>query len=306
LGLPVHISTQCNISNIEAVKFYSRFADVMVLARELNLKQMYAIAQAIKDENICGPKGSLVRLEVFVHGALCMSISGKCYLSLDNLGKSANRGRCLQQCRRPYTVKDDAGIELLVDNEYIMSPKDLCTLPFIDKLLMAGVSVLKIEGRGRSPEYVKTVTSCYKEAVISVKNKMFMPEQVDAWMQRLAKVYNRGFWDGYYLGRKIGEWSDVHGSRATEKKEYVAKCTNYFSQLGVAEILIESGKIALGDKIVVIGPATGVVEFELKEIRFDLKQVEACSKGDVCSILVPEIIRRADKLYKVVPTEFYE
>lgn len=306
-GLTIHCSTQCNISNIDAVKFFANFADVMVLARELTMQQVYEIAQAIQHENIVGPAGELVKLEIFVHGALCMAVSGKCYLSLDNLNYSANRGQCLQQCRRAYKVTDiESGTELQVENEYIMSPKDLCTIDFLDKVLQSGVSILKIEGRGRAPEYVKTTVSCYKEAVESVLADSYTPEKIQQWKQRLETIYNRGFWDGYYLGRKTGEWSDVHGSRATHKKLYVAKCTNYFSQLQVAELLIESGELCVGDHLSVNGPTTGVIEFTVEEIRVDLKPVQKAVKGDLCSVQVPALIRRADKVYQIVPTEFYE
>jgi len=305
--MPVHASTQCNISNIEAVKFYSKFAEVIVLARELNLKQVSEITQAIEKENIKGPSGELIKIELFAHGALCMSVSGKCYLSLDNMNHSANRGECLQYCRRFYKVTDmDSGMELAVDNEYIMSPKDLCTIPFLDKVLMAGVKVLKIEGRGRSAEYVKTVTQCYHEAVDAFNSSTFTQEKVDGWMSRLATVYNRGFWDGYYLGKKIGEWTENYGSRATMRKEYAAKCTNYFSTLGVAEFKVETGSISIGDEILIIGPTTGVVEYTVPELRLDDKNVEIVSKGEVCSMPVPASLRRSDKLYKLVKTKFYE
>ncbi len=307
IGMPVHASTQCNISNIEAVRFFSQFADVMVLARELNLKQVADITKKIDDEQINGPSGELVKIEIFVHGALCMSVSGKCYLSLDNMNYSANRGECLQLCRRPYLVKDlDSGLELTVDNEYIMSPKDLCTISFLDKILMAGVKVLKIEGRGRSPEYVKIVTQCYHEAKDAFLNNEFTAQRIDEWTKRLATVYNRGFWDGYYLGRKLGEWTEQYGSRATKKKSYIAKCINFFSNLNVAEFKVETGMIHVGDEAVIIGPTTGVLEFTIREIRMNLVNVDAVNKGDVCSIPVPEVIRRSDKLYKLEQTEFYD
>jgi len=303
----VHASTQCNISNIEAVKFYSKFVDVIVLARELNLKQVSEITQTIEKDNIKGPSGELVKIELFAHGALCMSVSGKCYLSLDNMNHSANRGECLQYCRRSYQVTDmDSGMELAVDNEYIMSPKDLCTIPFLDKILMAGVKVLKIEGRGRSAEYVKTVTQCYHEAVDAFNSNAFTKEKVDGWKNRLATVYNRGFWDGYYLGKKIGEWTENYGSRATMRKEYAAKCTNYFSTLGVAEFKVETGSISIGDEILIIGPTTGVVEYTIPELRLDDKTVEIVTKGEVCSMPIPTALRRSDKLYKLVKTKFYE
>lgn len=306
-GMEVHISTQSNITNIESVKFFSQFADVMVTARELELKQVKIIIDAIEKENIKGPSGNLVQIEIFVHGALCMAISGKCYLSLDNLNFSANRGACLQICRRPYQVTDkDSGIELEIDKEYIMSPKDLCTISFLDKILASGVSVLKIEGRGRSPEYVKTVTACYHEAVEAILNGTFSIEKTEEWMQRLKSVYNRGFWEGYYLGRKLGEWTEKYGSRATKKKVYVGKITNYFSNLGVAEIKIETHNISINDEILIIGPTTGVYEGILSEIRVDLKSTEKAEKGELCSISVKEIVRRNDKLYKLVEGDVFD
>ena len=305
VGMPVHASTQCNISNLEAVRFYSKFTDVMVLARELNLLQVAEITKFIEEEQIKGPSGELVKIEIFIHGALCMSISGKCYLSLDNLNYSANRGECLQLCRRAYSVKDlDSGMELTVDNEYIMSPKDLCTIEFLDKILKTGVKVLKIEGRGRSPEYVKTVTQCYSEAVEAFLANNFSKEKTDDWMKRLKAVYNRGFWDGYYLGKKLGEWTEQYGSRATKRKVYKAKCMNYFSNLGVAEFKVETGSFSTGDEVLILGPTTGVVEIKIEEIRVDLKNINTVEKGDVCSIPVPVQIRRSDKLYKLVDTDF--
>lgn len=303
VGVEVHMSTQTNITNIEAVRYWSQYADVMVTARELNLGQVKAITKAIEEENITGPSGNLVQIEVFAHGALCMAVSGKCYLSLDNLNSSANRGRCLQQCRRPYHVTDDDGIELVVDNEYIMSPKDLKTIDFLDKVLDAGVKVLKIEGRGRSPEYVKTVTQCYREAADAFINGEFTQEKIDSWNDKLRSVYNRGFWDGYYLGKKMGEWSERYGSQATRRKIYIGKVTNYFTKLKVAEIKIETHDISVGDEIRILGPTTGVYDGEVSEIRVDLKQVEKAGKGEVCSIPVDTFIRRSDKLYKVVDTE---
>ena len=301
IGMEVHISTQCNISNYEAVKYYSKFADVMVTARELSLRQVAEITEYIAQNDIRGPKGELVEIEVFAHGALCMAVSGKCYLSLDNYNHSANRGECLQLCRRQYKVSDlESDIELVVDNKYIMSPKDLCTLPFIDKLLKAGVRVLKIEGRGRSAEYVKTVTRCYKEAAQAVADGTFSKEKIENWMERLRTVYNRGFWDGYYLGRTMGEWTERYGSQATQTKIYVGKITNYFANINVAEIKMESGDMQLGDKIMIMGPTTGVYEDTLSEIRVDLKPVPQTAKGDMCSIPTSEVVRRGDKVYKVV------
>jgi len=301
VGMPVHMSTQTNITNLEAVRYWSAYADVMVTARELNLQQVAALARGIKRQKITGPSGELVRLELFAHGALCMAVSGKCYLSLDFYNASANRGACYQVCRRPYRVTDfDGEIELVVDNEYIMSPKDLCTIGFLNKIIKAGGSILKIEGRGRSPEYVKTVLACYREAVDAIAAGVYTREKVAGWLERLATVYNRGFWDGYYLGQKMGEWAERHGSVATQSKEYVGKVTNYFTRLKVAEIRLESGYLVPGDLIYIQGPTTGVVELTVPEIRVDLKQVRKARKGEVCSIPVPELIRRADKLYKII------
>jgi putative protease len=304
VGMEIHMSTQTNITNLEAVKYYAQFADVMVTARELALEQVKSITTAIKDQNITGPSGELVQIEVFAHGALCMAVSGKCYLSLDNLNSSANRGACLQQCRRKYIVKEkDSDIELEIDNEYIMSPKDLNTVSFLDKILDAGVRVLKLEGRGRSPEYVKTVASVYREAVNAWFEGEYKQEQIDKWNERLAKVYNRGFWDGYYLGRKTGEWTEDYGNQATVRKMYVGKITNYYSNIGVAEIKIETNSLALDDEIKIIGPTTGVYEDVVSEIRVDLKTVDEAGKGDICSIRVKELVRRGDKLYKIVPAD---
>lgn len=301
IGLEVHLSTQLNISNAEALKFYARFADVAVLARELNLEQVKKIHEAIEREHICGPGGEPIRIEMFCHGALCMAVSGKCYLSLDNLGRSANRGECMQVCRRSYTVRDrETGVELDVDNKYIMSPKDLKTIGFIDKMMQAGVRVFKIEGRARSAEYVYTVVSCYKEAVAAVQEGTFTPEKVEAWNARLATVFNRGFWDGYYLGRKLGEWSAVYGSSATEKKTYVGKGMKYFSKLGVGEFYIEAGEFAPGDRLLIIGPTTGALYVEATDIHGDHGPVEKAVKGMRVSIPVPEKVRPSDKLYKVV------
>lgn len=303
-NIEVHISTQCNITNIEAVKYYARFADVIVTARELNLRQVAEIVKSIERENIKGPSGNLIKIEVFAHGALCMAISGKCYLSLDNMNYSANRGACLQLCRRSYLVKDkEEGYELEVDHEYIMSPKDLCTISFLDKILKAGVKVLKIEGRGRSPEYVKTVTRCYREAVDAIYENTFTEKKVEEWMKLLTTVYNRGFWDGYYLGRKMGEWTEKYGSRSTKTKTYIGKITNYFSNLNVAEIKIESQGLNTGDEILIIGPTTGVVEMKTPEIRVMLERSEKAMKGEVCSILVNEQVRRNDKVYRLSDTK---
>jgi U32 family peptidase len=299
-NLAVHISTQCNISNFEAVKYYAQYSDVMVLARELNLEQVQYISDEIENQNLCGPSGKKIKLEMFAHGALCMAISGKCYLSLDNMNFSANKGECLQVCRRPYQVKDkDGGIELEVDNEYIMSPKDLMTIDFLDKIIASGVQILKIEGRGRSADYVKTTTSAYKNAVESIENKTYSKDKIEDWKKKLATVFNRGFWDGYYLGKKIGEWSEVYGSQSTQKKTYVGKVTNYFTKLQVAEVLLEAGEIQVGDKVVIMGPTTGVIETEINEIRLDLKAIEKAEKGSICSIPVNAFLRRSDKIYLI-------
>ncbi len=299
-GVEVHMSTQTNITNLEAVRYWSQYADVMVTGRELNLDQVAYITREIENQKITGPSGRLVQIEVFAHGALCMAVSGKCYLSLDNLNSSANRGACLQQCRRPYRVTDDDGIELVVDNEYIMSPKDLKTLDFIDRVLDAGVRVLKIEGRGRSADYVKTVSRVYREAVDAWFEGGFTKANRERWNRELASVYNRGFWDGYYLGRKLGEWAEQYGSLATKRKVYVGKVTNYFSRLNVAEIKMETRDLQVGDSIMIIGATTGVYEDRVPEIRVDMKNVEAAVKGDDCSIPVRELVRRGDKVYKVV------
>ncbi len=301
IGVEVHISTQCNITNIEAVKYYSQFADVMVTARELNINQVRHITDEIERRNITGPGGDLVRIEVFCHGALCMAVSGKCYLSLDNFGTSANRGACVQPCRRGYEVTDrDKEITLAIENEYIMSPKDLCTLPFLDKVLASGVKVLKIEGRGRSPEYTKLTVSVYREAVDAVRNGTFDEEKVAAWLARLKSVYNRDFWDGYYLGRKMGEWTTKYGSQATKTKLFVGTVTNFFGKISVAEIRMETHDIKLGDEIMIIGPSTGVYEDTVREIRVDLNPVEMSVKGELCSIPTNDTVRRGDKVYKII------
>jgi len=299
-GMEVHLSTQVNISNTESLKFYSKFADVVVLARELNLEQVAEIARSIQQDQIKGPSGNLIRTELFAHGALCMAVSGKCYLSLHHHNHSANRGECLQDCRRSYTVREkESGFELDLENEYIMSPKDLCTIHFLNKIMDAGVKVFKIEGRARSPEYVKTVTECYHEAIQSYVEGSYTKEKIAAWRERLSMVFNRGFWDGYYLGQKLGAWSDVYGSRSTQKKEYVAKAVNYFTRIGVADFLCEAGSLRKGDRILIMGPTTGVVEHILDEIRVDLIPVVETVSGERFSIRVPRKIRRADKLYKL-------
>lgn len=299
IGVEVHISTQVNISNIEALKFYSRFADVVVLARELDLDQVKQIHQSIEKEQIRGPSGNLVRVEMFSHGALCMAISGKCYLSLHQLNSSANRGGCLQPCRRGYVITEkNTGQELEVDNEYIMSPKDLKTIHFLNKMMDAGVRVFKIEGRARGPEYVKTVVSCYREAIKSVLDGTYSQEKIENWDRRLTSVFNRGFWDGYYLGQKLGEWSASYGNLATKRKVYVGKGTNYFPKIGVAEFLLETRNLKVGDEILITGPTTGVIEMTVPEIRVDLDPVQEARKGDRVSFAVEEKVRRSDKLYK--------
>jgi U32 family peptidase len=304
LGHEIHLSTQLNISNIESLKFYSHWADVVVLARELSLEQIHEIYQGVERENIVGPSGKKIKIELFAHGALCMAISGKCYLSLHQENISANRGACLQICRRSYTVQEaETGKQLEIDNEYIMSPKDLCTINFLNKLIDAGVRVLKIEGRARAPEYVKTVTQCYNEAVNAICEQTYTAEKIEGWMTRLSAVFNRGFWDGYYLGRKLGEWSHVYGSLATERKIYCGKVTNYFSNLGVAEVSIEAQELYLNDKILIIGPTSGVIEETVSEIRVDEKPAPFCSKGVRCSIPVSTPVRRSDKLYRVISEE---
>jgi len=300
-GVEIHISTQCNISNIAAVRFYARYADVMVTARELTLEQVAEITRQITEQDIRGPKGSLVRIEVFVHGALCMAVSGKCYLSLHNHNSSANRGACLQDCRRKFIVRDmESDMELEIDNEYIMSPKDLNTIHVLDKVLAAGVKVLKIEGRGRSPEYVKTVTRCYKEAVDSLQKGTYSQDKIEKWNQELIKVYNRGFWEGYYLGGELGEWSPVHGSLATEKKIYVGIVANYFARPKIAHIRLDAHDLSLGDKILIIGPTTGVYEDVIAELVCSDRPVEKAVKGDHPTIPVSRSVRRNDKVYKIV------
>lgn len=298
VGQEVHLSTQLNISNVEALRFYAQFADVVVLARELNLKQVREIYDAIQEEHICGPKGELIRIEMFCHGALCMAVSGKCYLSLNNLGRSANRGECMQLCRRQYIVKDkESDMEYEVDNKYIMSPKDLKTIGFMDQMMEAGVRVFKIEGRARGPEYVRTVVECYNEAIQSVLDDKWCEEVSKQWDDRLRTVFNRGFWDGYYLGQTLGEWSDRYGSEATEKKVYAGKGIKYFSKLGVAEFQIEACDIKVGDKLLITGPTTGAIFLTLDEARVNLKPVEVVKKGARVSFKVPEKIRPSDKLY---------
>ncbi|MBL7110944.1 MAG: U32 family peptidase [Bacteroidales bacterium] len=300
-NLEVHLSTQLNISNIESLKFYSPFADVVVLARELSLSQITDIASQVKEQFITGPSGELIRIELFIHGALCMAISGKCYMSLHQYNKSANRGECLQACRRSYLVTEkETDKELEIENEFIMSPKDLCTISFLDQILDAGVRVLKIEGRARSPEYVKTVTSCYAEAIEAYLNKAINKDKINHWTERLSSVFNRGFWDGYYLGQTMGEWSQVYGSAATKRKIYLGKGMNYFDRIQVAEFLMETGSLNTGDEILITGPTTGVIQMPVTEIRVDDKQVQRTKKGEHFSIRVEEVIRRSDRLYKLV------
>jgi len=303
-GVAVHISTQVNVSNLEAVRFYSTFADVVVLARELNLNQVKAITDAIDKEQIKGPGGELVKIEIFVHGALCMAVSGKCYLSLHEQNYSANRGACHQTCRKAYEVTEkESGYQLEIDNEYIMSPKDLCTIGFVDKIIKAGVKVFKIEGRARSAEYVKSVCQCYSEAISAIEDGTYSEEKIQKWEEKLKTVYNRGYWDGYYLGRKLGEWNSKYGSQSTKKKIYVGKCTNYFAKINVAEFLIEANTLSVEDEILITGPTTGVIENKVKEIRFELKQVDTAQKGQAISLPINEYIRRSDKLYKLVPND---
>jgi putative protease len=303
-GLEVHLSTQLNISNIEALAFYAQFADVVVPARELNLEQVRSIHDGIHARRIKGPGGAPVRIELFCHGALCMAVSGKCYLSLHEMNASANRGACMQLCRRGYTVKDrETDIELAVDNQYIMSPKDLKTIHFMNRMMDAGVRVFKIEGRARGPEYVRIVTECYREAVTSCCEGTFSEEKVAAWDERLASVFNRGFWDGYYLGRRLGEWSGRYGSHATRRKEYIAKGVNYFSDIRVAEFEMESGSLKTGDEILITGPTTGALFQTVKEIRVELNPVRETVKGERFSIKTDTKIRPSDRMYKMMPSE---
>ncbi len=304
-GVEVHASTQLNIANIEAVEFYSQFCDVMVTARELSLDQVADITYQIKQRNIKGPNGKLVEIEVFCHGALCMAISGKCYMSLHEFHHSANRGACLQNCRRTYILKDkESDTEIEVDNEYLMSPKDLCTISFIDKIIDAGVSVLKIEGRARSAEYVKTVVECYDQAIKSVLDNTYNQEKIDEWTKRLSTVFNRGFWNGYYLGQRLGEWAKQHGSKATKTKVFLGKILNYYSNIGVAEIKLETDEeLLVNDEIVILGPTTGVVQQFVEEIHFEQKSVKKVKQGDLFSIKTDELVRRGDKLYKLEDTE---
>lgn len=301
-GVEVHISTQANVSNIDTVEFYANFADVVVLARELSLKQVASISREIKRRHITGPSGKLVELEIFAHGALCMAVSGKCYLSLHSHFASANRGACIQNCRRSYVVTDkEDGIEFEVDNEFIMSAKDLCTIDFLPKILEAGVSVLKIEGRGRSVDYVYTVVQCYNEAIESWLNSTYSDEKINNWKNRLSTVFNRGFWDGYYLGRKMGEWCNENGSKSTKRKIYLAKGMKYFERAGVGEFKCESHSLSVGDEIMVSGPTTGCLIFTVEGLRVDNTETPKVEKGDTFTLRVTEKIRPSDKLYKLVP-----
>ena len=301
IGVEVHLSTQLNISNIEALRFYAQFADVVVLARELNMDQVAAIYRQIEEQHICGPKGELIRIEMFCHGALCMAVSGKCYMSLHNANRSANRGECVQICRRSYTVTDnETGNQLEIDNKYIMSPKDLKTIRFIDRMMESGVRVFKIEGRARGPEYVYTVVSCYREAIGSVIDGTFTEERKDGWDERLATVFNRGFWDGYYQGQTLGEWNKHYGSAATEKKVLVGKVMKYFSKLSVAEVAVEATTFDCGDRLLITGPTTGVMYLDATEIRYDLHPVDTAQQGWRVSIPVSGKVRPNDKLFKLV------
>lgn len=301
LGIEVHISTQLNVTNVETVKFYSLFADTIVLSRELSLRQVKKITEQIEKEQIKGPSGNLVEIEIFGHGALCMAVSGKCYLSLHSHNSSANRGACKQNCRKKYTVIDqESGFEIEIDNEYMMSPKDLCTLDFLDQVIDAGIKVLKIEGRGRAADYVATVTKTYREAIDAYYEGTFTKEKINLWMQDLATVYNRGFWSGYYLGQKLGEWSDNPGSSATQKKVYIGKGMHYFPKSGIAEFKIEAYDIKKGDKILITGPSTGAQELVIEEMYVNDIEAEKAAKGDSCTMKIPFRIRLSDKMYKMV------
>ena len=301
IGMEIHISTQINITNFETAKFYAMFADTMVLSRELSLRQVKKITEQIEKENVCGPSGKLVEIEIFGHGALCMAVSGKCYMSLHTYNSSANRGACKQNCRKKYTVIDqETGIELELDNEYIMSPKDLCTIDFLDQIVDAGVKVLKIEGRGRAPEYVANVIKCYRDAIDSIDAGTYSKEKVISWMLELEKVYNRGFWSGYYLGQKLGEWSNSSGSQATQKKVYLGKGMHYYPKANIGEFKIEAYDLSIGDTILITGPTTGAKEMEVKELFVNDEKGEKASKGDSCTFPLEFRIRPSDKLYKIV------
>ncbi|WP_053976460.1 peptidase U32 family protein [Mangrovimonas xylaniphaga] len=301
LGMEVHISTQINITNIETVKFYAMFADTMVMSRELSLRQVKKISEQIEKEQIKGPSGKLVEIEIFGHGALCMAVSGKCYMSLHSHNSSANRGACKQNCRKKYTVVDqETGFEMELDNEYIMSPKDLCTIDFLEEVIDAGITVLKIEGRGRAPEYVANVIKCYREAIDSIENGTYSKEKVIGWMQELEKVYNRGFWSGYYLGQKLGEWSKGSGSHATQKKVYIGKGVHYYPKSSIGEFKIEAYDLSLGDTILITGPTTGAKEMTVDTMLVNDEQLEKGIKGDSVTFPIPFRVRPSDKLYKIV------
>ncbi len=303
-GVDIHISTQLNVTNIETVKFYSLFANVMVLSRELSLRQVKEICDGVIEEDVRGPNGELIKIEVFGHGALCMAVSGKCYLSLHTSNSSANRGACVQNCRRKYKVIDlEDGHELEIDNEYIMSPKDLCTIDFLDQLIDTGISVLKIEGRGRAPEYVATTIKCYREAIDAYNEGTYTKEKVKDWMSRLETVYNRGFWGGYFLGQELGEWTDASGSKATVKKVFLGKGMHYYTNAKIGQFKIEAQQLEVGDKILITGPTTGVIESEITSMRVEEKDVDVAKRGDEVTFYVEEKIRASDKLYKVVPAE---
>lgn len=304
LGIPLHVSTQANVSNIEAVQFFSKFADVIVLARELTLKQVEYITSEIQRKQIKGPAGELVKIEIFVHGALCMAISGKCYMSLHTQNASANRGACVQNCRRPYIVKDaESGEELMIDNEYIMSPKDLCTIDILDQVIASGVDVLKIEGRTKGADYVQVVTQCYREAVEAVEQNTYNQEKVTAWKAEMEKVYNRGFWEGYYLGRTLGEWTPQPGSAATEKKIYVGKGTKYYPRIGVGEFVVEAGTVKAGDILMITGPKCGMVKETMEELFVNGKKKQEAKKGDLITFPFGTKVTASDKVYKIVAAD---
>lgn len=303
--MSLHISTQANVTNLDTVQFFAQFADLIVLSRELSLRQVKEITRGIKDNNIRGPQGALMKIEIFGHGALCMAVSGKCYLSLDSNNSSANRGACVQNCRHKYLVTDiDTGKELEIDHEYIMSAQDLCTIDFLDQIAEAGVSVLKIEGRGRSADYVYTTVQCYREAADALDNGTYTKEKIGAWRDRLATVFNRGFWDGYYMGRKLGEWSNIDGSRATQKKIFLGTASKYYPRMSVAEFKLETAGISVGDKVLLTGPTTGIIYDAISSIHRDNGPVEQAAKGDTISIPMSQKVRPGDKLYKIVDTEY--
>lgn len=304
VGMPLHISTQANISNIQSVEFYSAYADTVVLARELSLSQVSDIARQVKRHKLTGPSGDLIKVEVFAHGALCMAVSGKCYLSLHSHNSSANRGACIQNCRKKYTVIDqEEGVELQINNEYIMSSKDLCTVDFLDKLIGAGINILKIEGRGRSADYVYVTTKCYREAIDAYYSGTYTADKIAIWKKELARVFNRGFWEGYYLGKETGEWTDQGGSKATEKKIYSAKAVKYYSDKHIGEFKLESGDLKLGASILLSGPTTGVIHTKVTSLRVDNKEVSSVKKGELFTMPFTQKIRPSDKLYKLIPVE---